>query len=171
MQVRWTKGRQLCYRDHIVNFPQNISEIATKLPASGLPEDVDMVIIRREDVDLTHHVNYVVRKDKFRAALYAPPSSNITDALSRDGSRLYQAFTQSFRLHVVHRQEGYSPEQHAFRLLLQHASSGGITMNEWKQLQTRAAHTLTAGDKASFDDATCLFTTREDVHALNMQEI
>jgi hypothetical protein len=44
-------------------------------------------------------------------------------------------------------------------------------MDEWKQLQTRAVHTLTAGDKASFDDATCLFTTREDVHALNMQEI
>jgi hypothetical protein len=106
-------------------------------------------------------------------ALYAPPSSDTTDngALSRDGSRLYQAFTQSFQLRVVHRQEGDSLEQHAFHLLLQHASSGSITMDEWKQLQTRAAHTLTAGDKASFDDATSLFTTREDVHALNMQEI
>ncbi|KAJ7812936.1 hypothetical protein B0H14DRAFT_2319225, partial [Mycena olivaceomarginata] len=67
MQVRWTKGRQLCYRDHIVDLPQNISEIATKLPR--LPEDVDMVIIRREDVDLTHHVDYVARRDKVRAAL------------------------------------------------------------------------------------------------------
>ncbi|KAJ7589921.1 hypothetical protein C8J56DRAFT_783711, partial [Mycena floridula] len=28
MQVRWTKGRQLCYQDHIVNLPQNIDEVA-----------------------------------------------------------------------------------------------------------------------------------------------
>lgn len=67
MQVRWTKGRQLCYKDHIVNLPQNISEIATKLPR--LPEDIDLVIIRRDDVDLTHHVDYVVRRDKVRQAL------------------------------------------------------------------------------------------------------
>jgi hypothetical protein len=67
MQVRWTKGRQLCYKDHIVNLPQNITEIATKLPR--LPEDIDMVIIRRDDVDLTHHVDYMVRRDKVRAAL------------------------------------------------------------------------------------------------------
>jgi hypothetical protein len=67
MQVRWTKGRQLCYKDHIVNLQQNISEIATKLPR--LPEEVDLVIIRREDVDMTHHIDYVVRRDKVRQAL------------------------------------------------------------------------------------------------------
>ncbi|KAF7300847.1 hypothetical protein MKEN_01310700 [Mycena kentingensis (nom. inval.)] len=67
MQVRYTKGRQLCYKDHIVNLPQNIVEIATKLPR--LPEEVDMVIIRRESVDLTQHVDYVVRREKVRDAL------------------------------------------------------------------------------------------------------
>src|ERR1700761_747912 len=67
MQVRYTKGRQLCYKDHIVNLPQNIIEIATKLPR--LPEDVDLVIIRRDGVDLSHHVDYVVRRAKVRAAL------------------------------------------------------------------------------------------------------
>ncbi|KAJ7198020.1 hypothetical protein GGX14DRAFT_338256, partial [Mycena pura] len=46
---------------------QNIHEIATKLPR--LPEDVDLVIIRREGVDLTHHVDYVVRRDKVHRAL------------------------------------------------------------------------------------------------------
>lgn len=28
MQVRWTKGQQLCYQDHIINFRQDITEIA-----------------------------------------------------------------------------------------------------------------------------------------------
>ncbi|KAK7049007.1 ATP-dependent DNA helicase [Favolaschia claudopus] len=65
--VIWTKGRQLCYKDHIINFPQNISEIATKLPR--LPQQTDIVIIRREDVDLSHHVDYVVQRKKVRAAL------------------------------------------------------------------------------------------------------
>jgi hypothetical protein len=32
MLVRWTKGRQLCYQDPVVNFRQDIAEIATKLP-------------------------------------------------------------------------------------------------------------------------------------------
>ncbi|KAJ7061426.1 hypothetical protein C8F01DRAFT_968469, partial [Mycena amicta] len=31
--------------------------------------DVDLVIIRRDGVDLTHHVDYVVRRDKVRRAL------------------------------------------------------------------------------------------------------
>ncbi|KAJ7578869.1 hypothetical protein C8J56DRAFT_797036, partial [Mycena floridula] len=51
MQVRWTKGRQLCYKDHIVNLPQNIEEVAEKLPR--LPEEVDMVIIHCDDVDMS----------------------------------------------------------------------------------------------------------------------
>ncbi|CAK5270706.1 unnamed protein product [Mycena citricolor] len=67
MQVRWTKGRQLSYKDHIINFPQNIENVAAKLPR--LPEDIDIVIIRREGVDLSQHVDYVVRRDKVRDAL------------------------------------------------------------------------------------------------------
>ena len=50
MQVRWTKGRQLCYQDHIVNFRQDITDVANRL--LRLPEETDIVIIRREDVDL-----------------------------------------------------------------------------------------------------------------------
>lgn len=67
MQVRYTKGRQLCYKDHIINFPQNIATIATRLPR--LPEDTDTVIIRRDTVDLTRHVDFVVRREKVREAL------------------------------------------------------------------------------------------------------
>ena len=67
MQVRWTKGRQLCYSDHIINFRQDITEIATKLPR--LPEETDIVIIRKEDVDLSRHVDFTVRRDKVKAAL------------------------------------------------------------------------------------------------------
>src|ERR1700761_2617275 len=67
MQVRYTKGRQLCYKDRIVNLPQTITEIATKLPR--LPEEVDIVIIRRDNIDLSQHVDYVVRQEKVRNAL------------------------------------------------------------------------------------------------------
>jgi len=59
MQVRWTKGRQLCYKDHIVKFRQDITEIAMRLPR--LPEETDIVIIRKEDVDLSRHVDFTVR--------------------------------------------------------------------------------------------------------------
>ena len=65
--VRWTKGRQLSYQDHIVNFRQDITEIAAKLPR--LPEDIDMILICKEDVDLSHHVDFTVRREKVKAAL------------------------------------------------------------------------------------------------------
>ena len=67
MKVRWTSGRQLSYSDHIVNLPQNIEEIAKKLPRA--PEDIDMVIIREDSVNLSEHVDFIVRQDKVRAAL------------------------------------------------------------------------------------------------------
>lgn len=67
MQVRWTKGRQLCYQDHIINFRQDITEIATHLPR--MPEETDLVIIRKEDVDLSRHVDFTVRRSKVKAAL------------------------------------------------------------------------------------------------------
>jgi len=31
MQVQWTKGQQLCYQDHIINFRQDITKITTHL--------------------------------------------------------------------------------------------------------------------------------------------
>jgi len=67
MQVRWTKGRQLCYNDHIINFHQDISEVAMKLPC--LPEETDIVIIQKEDVELNRHVDFIVWQEKVREAL------------------------------------------------------------------------------------------------------
>lgn len=67
MQVRHTRGRQLCYKDHIVNLPQDIAPIAEKLPR--LPEELNMVIIRKDGVDMSRHVDFIVRRDKVRAAL------------------------------------------------------------------------------------------------------
>ncbi|KAK7049009.1 hypothetical protein R3P38DRAFT_2505290 [Favolaschia claudopus] len=105
--------------------------------------------------------------------LYAPPSTDITDngALSRNGSCLYQAFSESYLLRVVHRQTGDSPAQQAFHSLLQHASQGSLSVEEWKTLQTRCANALPLAEKNSFDNAICQYTTREEVHAVNLQEI
>ena len=61
------QGRQLCYQDHIVNIRQDITEIATRL--SRLPDDTDIVIIRKEDVDLSRHVDFTVRRAKVKADL------------------------------------------------------------------------------------------------------
>ncbi len=67
MQVRYTKGGQLCYKEHVVNFPQDISTIASHLPR--LPEQTDMIIIRKDDVDLSRHVDFMVRRNRVREAL------------------------------------------------------------------------------------------------------
>jgi hypothetical protein len=67
MQVRWTKGRQLCYHDHIINFRQDIMEVATKLPR--LPEETEIVIIRKEGLDMSQHIDFIVWRAKVRAAL------------------------------------------------------------------------------------------------------
>lgn len=67
MQVRYTKGGQLRYKDHIVNFPQDISVIASSLPR--LPEDVDMVVIRCESAELDNHIDFIVRREKVLLAL------------------------------------------------------------------------------------------------------
>lgn len=67
MQVCYTRGHQLCYKEHVVNFQQNIANIAQKLPQ--LPHKVDMVIIRCDGVDLSQHVDFVVRWERVRQAL------------------------------------------------------------------------------------------------------
>ena len=67
MQVRYTKGHQLSYKEHIVNLPQDISPIATKLPR--LPEKCDVIIIRRERTDMSNHIDFFVRREKVRDAL------------------------------------------------------------------------------------------------------
>lgn len=48
--------------------------------------------------------------------LYSPPSSAASEngCLSHDGSTLYHLFRKSFRLQIVHRQGGDSPEQVQF---------------------------------------------------------
>jgi hypothetical protein len=63
------QGRQLCYQAHIVNFRRDFTEIATRLPR--LPDDTDIVIIRKEDVDLSRHVDFTVRRAKVKAAKIA----------------------------------------------------------------------------------------------------
>ncbi|KAJ3505917.1 hypothetical protein NLJ89_g7163 [Agrocybe chaxingu] len=105
--------------------------------------------------------------------LFGEPSSANSDngTLSRDGSTLYRKFTTSFRLRIVHRQGGESPEQVRFRDLLTHASRGGLSVDEWKLLTTRLDKNLDAATRSLFDDAPCLYATRNDVHELNLSEL
>lgn len=57
----------MCYQDHIVNFRQDITDVVNRLPC--LPEETDIVIICREDVDLNRHVDFIVQHEKVAAAL------------------------------------------------------------------------------------------------------
>ncbi|KAF5331234.1 hypothetical protein D9611_013064 [Ephemerocybe angulata] len=68
MQVRYTKGRQLSFQDHVVNFFQNIGGMAQQLPR--LPEDLDIIIIRAHSVqNLDQHIDFIVRRQKILDAL------------------------------------------------------------------------------------------------------
>lgn len=108
-------------------------------------------------------------------ALYAQPSATEDHSdnaqLSRDGHTLYRMFAHSFRLQVVHRQNGQSPEQERFRQLLRHASSGGLTMDDWKLLLTRHRDRLPRAEQESFDDCVCLFTKTEAVNEANLHQL
>lgn len=89
MQVRYTRGPQLFYKDHIVNFLQDISIVAIRLPR--LPEDTETVIIRRDSVDMSRHVDFIVRRDKVLAAL----QYKIANDPNYSGMQIdYEALTQ-----------------------------------------------------------------------------
>ncbi|KAJ6497223.1 hypothetical protein C8R47DRAFT_1069263 [Mycena vitilis] len=47
-------------------------------------------------------------------------------SLSIDGSTFYHLFDKSYRLQVLHRQQGESEDQLAFKSVLKHASQGGL---------------------------------------------
>jgi ATP-dependent exoDNAse (exonuclease V) alpha subunit len=101
--------------------------------------------------------------------LYGFPSQG--SALSSDGAILYKLFRKSYCLKVLHRQEGDTPDQLAFKSLLKHASHGGLSFQDWEFLNTRAEANLSLAEKASFHDAICLYTTRDDVNAINLAEL
>jgi ATP-dependent DNA helicase PIF1 len=105
--------------------------------------------------------------------LYSPPSSAHTDngELGRAGSVLYRLIAKSYHLRIIHRQLGDSPEQIQFRNLLRHASQGALNRQEWEFLDARNERKLTPDVRKLFDDATCLYTTRSDVHNLNLTEL
>lgn len=67
MQVRYTRGRQLCYKENICCLPQDVPSVAEHLPR--MPEECDIVIIRREGVDMSKHVDFMVRGPKIYDAL------------------------------------------------------------------------------------------------------
>jgi hypothetical protein len=67
MQVWWIKGQQLSYQDHIVNFRQDIMEVVKHLPC--LPDSTDDIVIRKENIDLSHHIDFVVRWQKVKDTL------------------------------------------------------------------------------------------------------
>jgi hypothetical protein len=67
MQVRYTKGGQLCYKEHICNFVQDLSSIANHLPR--LPHECEIILIRKDGVDLDRHIDFIVRRQKIHDAL------------------------------------------------------------------------------------------------------
>jgi hypothetical protein len=91
-------------------------------------------------------------------------------ALSRDGATVYRLFKVSFRLSVVLRQAG--DEHQFFRTLLTNVSTGGgLTIDDWRLLQTRDHSRLSSHERESFKDTQCLYTTCEQAHKHNLDEL
>lgn len=67
MTVHYTKGWQLLYKDHICNLPHNIASIATSLPQ--LPDNCDKILIRKDGMDMSQHIDFVVWREKVWVAL------------------------------------------------------------------------------------------------------
>ncbi|KAF8805717.1 hypothetical protein BYT27DRAFT_7103895, partial [Phlegmacium glaucopus] len=78
---------------------------------------------------------------------------------------------QSFRLQVVHRQGGDSPDQVTFRNILSHASCGGLNQEAWRLLSSLSERNLTPETRWLFEDSVCLYTMRSVVHNLNITEL
>ena len=67
MTVYTVKGGQRKGSKHVINFPQNVSRLATELPQ--LPADMPL-IVRRSNIHETRHYDFRVRQHKVRAALH-----------------------------------------------------------------------------------------------------
>ena len=76
-----------------------------------------------------------------------------------------------YHLQIIHRQLGDSPEQVRFRDLVRHASQEGLSREEWEFLDSRTERKLTSEVRKLFDNAACLYTTRNDVNDLNLTEL
>jgi hypothetical protein len=83
----------------------------------------------------------------------------------------YTNFLQEAIVFKLSRQLGDSPEQVQFRDLLHHASQGGLSRDEWEFLDSRNERKLSVDLRKQFDDATCLYATRNDVTDLNLAEL
>ena len=55
--------------------------------------------------------------------------------------------------------------------MLSHASRGGLSQEEWQLLNTRSETNLSPDIQRLFEDAACLYTTRNDVHDLNITKL
>ena len=58
---------QYGYSGHVINLPQNVSSIATKLPR--LPNDLDILIVTKEGQNASHK-DFHVRRHKVQQALH-----------------------------------------------------------------------------------------------------
>ena len=106
--------------------------------------------------------------------IYGEPSKEVTPlgTLSCEGKILYNLFIMSFELIVVIRQQGDSQEQKQFRELLRRAScEGGLSMADWQLLQTRDKGQVSGQEMVAFNNALCVYTTRDAVTMHNLQEL
>src|SRR5947207_429689 len=66
MTVYTVQGRQRKGSKHVINFPQNVSRLATVLPQ--MPRDIPLVV-RRANLNEDKHYDFRVRRSKIERAL------------------------------------------------------------------------------------------------------
>jgi hypothetical protein len=91
--------------------------------------------------------------------------------LTGEGRTVFESFTQSVELKRVFRQEGESPEQIQFRDALMRLRTYQSTEEDHQFFSTRFWDSLSAAEKAEFEETIQLLPTKEAVKAVNIHSL
>ena len=103
--------------------------------------------------------------------LYSTKSTRRRAALTEEGRRVFESFTQSITLSVVHRQAGDSPEQVAFRDALLRLRTYSTTEDDYNLFATRFWDVWSPDEHAEFNQTLHILPTRAAVMKLNLQHL
>ena len=103
--------------------------------------------------------------------LYSTRDSTRKTALTAEGKRVYNAFTQSITLSRVFRQEGDNPEQIRFRDALLRLRTYSTNVDDYELFKTRFWDNLSEDERQKAKLALHLLPTRASVDECNIKQL
>jgi ATP-dependent DNA helicase PIF1 len=98
-------------------------------------------------------------------------NAKFDDPIITQGQQLYRRFVETITLDVVKRQARGDPSAVAFRKCLDRLRVNQISIEDWQLLSTRVQTQITDGEKAKFNEAIRLFSTKERVRVYNHSKL